>query len=89
MKFAMTSFQRRVRKLEATKGAMMQDNPSKPADLSMLSIEELEVLQKVLDYTLACEAAAPGQRPLVADPSGLSADDMVIYPRMVECAERR
>jgi len=87
---AMTSLQRRLRKLEAAKGAMMQDNDSKPADLSMLSIEELEVLEKVLDYTLAREDAAPtGKRPLVADPSGLSADDMAIYRTMVECAERR
>ena len=69
---------------------MMQDNDSKPADLSMFSVEELEVLEKVLDYTLVCEAAAPtGRRTLVADRSGLAADDMVVYLRMVECAERR
>ena len=87
---AMTSFQRRIRKLEATKGAMMQDNDSKPADLSMLSMEELELLEKVLDYTLAREGAAPtGKRPLVADPSGLSAEDMVIYRKMAERAECR
>jgi hypothetical protein len=50
---------------------MMQDYDSKPADLSMLSIEELEVLEKVLDYTHAREVAAPpGKRPLVADTSG-------------------
>jgi hypothetical protein len=89
----MTTLQRRLRKLEAEipdSHAMMQDNDSKPADLSMLSMEELEVLQKVLHYTLEREAAAPtGKRPLVADPSGLSADDMVIYRRMAECAERR
>ena len=68
----------------------MQDNDSKPADLSMLSLKELDVLEKVLDYTLAPEAAAPtGKRPLVADPSGLSADDMVIYRKMAERAECR
>jgi hypothetical protein len=78
---------KRIGKLE---GAMMQDNDSKPADLSMLSNEELEVLQKVLDYTIAREAATPtGKRPLVADPSGLSADDMVIYQQMAERAECR
>jgi hypothetical protein len=89
MKIATTSFQRRIRKLEATKRAMMQDNGSKPADLSMLSMEELDVLEKVLDYTLAREAAVPtGKRPLLADPTGLSAADMVVYLRMVECAER-
>jgi hypothetical protein len=81
-----TSLIRRIGKLER---AMMQDNDSKPADLSMLSNEELEVLQKVLDYTLAREAAAPTGKPLGADPSGLSADDMVIYLQMAECAERR
>jgi hypothetical protein len=55
----------------------------------MLSNEELEVLEKVLDYTLAREAAVPtGKRPLLADPTGLAADDMVVYLRMVECAER-
>jgi hypothetical protein len=59
----MTSLQRRIRKLEATKGA------------TMLSLEELEVLRKVLNYTLTREAAAPTGKPLVADPSGLSADD--------------
>ena len=68
----------------------MQHNDSKPADLSMYSLEELEVLEKVLDYTLAREAAAPtGKRPLVADPSGLSADDLVIYREMAERAECR
>jgi hypothetical protein len=78
---------KRIGKLE---GAMMRDYDSKPADLSMLSIEELEVLQKVLDYTLAREAAAPtGKRPLTADLSGLSGDDMVIYRKMAECAECR
>jgi hypothetical protein len=75
-----TSLIRRIGKLE---GAIMQDNHGKPADLSMLSIEELRVLEKVLDYTLARKAAAPtGKRPLVADPSGLSADDMVVYQKM-------
>jgi hypothetical protein len=40
-------------------------------------------------YTLAREAAAPtGKRPLVADPSGLSADEMFIYRKMEERAER-
>jgi hypothetical protein len=78
----MTSLQRRIRKLEATKGAMMQDNDSKPADLSMLSLEELEVLRKVLNYTLTREAAAPTGKPLVADPSGLSADDERGAPRL-------
>ena len=86
----MTSLQRRIRKLEATNGAMMQDNDCKPADLSMLSIEELEVLEKVVDYTVAREVAAPtGKRPLLADPSGLAADDMIIYRKMAERAERR
>jgi hypothetical protein len=88
----MTNLQRRLRKLEAgilDSHAMTQDNASKPADLSMLSMEELDVLEKVLDYTLEREAAAPtGKRPLVADPSGLSADDMVVYLRMVERAKR-
>ena len=81
------SLTKRIGKLE---GAMiqMQHNDSKPADLSMYSLEELEVLEKVLDYTLAREAAAPtGKRPLVADPSGLSADDMVIYRKLAERAE--
>jgi len=69
---------------------MMQDIDNKPADLSMLSMEEVDVLEKVLDYTLAREAAAPtGKRPLVAEPSGLSADDMVIYRKMAERAECR
>ena len=50
----------------------------------------MRVLEKVLDYTLAREDAAPtGKRPVVADPSGLADDDMVVYLRMVECAERR
>jgi len=83
------SLTKRIGKLE---GAMMQmqHNDSKPADLSMYSLEELEVLEKVLDYTLAREAAAPtGKRPLVADPSGLSADDMVIYRKLAERAECR
>lgn len=66
----------------------MQDNDSKPADLSMLSMEELKVLQTVVRYTIEREAAAPtGKRPLVADPSGLSADDMVIYQRWRACRE--
>jgi hypothetical protein len=30
-----------------------------------------------------------GKRPLVIDPPGLSADDMVVYLRMAERAERR
>lgn len=52
---------------------MRQDINSKRADLSMFSIEELEVLEKVLDYTLAREAAAPtGKRPLVAERNGLA-----------------
>jgi hypothetical protein len=81
------SLTKRIGRLE---GAMMQDHDSKPADLSMLSMEELEVLKKVLDYTQAREGAAPtGKRPLVADPSGLADDDMVVFSRMVECAERR
>ena len=58
----------------------MQELLAKPADLSMLSMEELEVVEKVLDYTLAREATAPtGKRPLVANPSGISAGDMVVY----------
>jgi hypothetical protein len=83
---------KRIGKLE---GAMMQmqriqDKDCKPADLSMLSIEELEVLKKVLDYTLAREATLPtGKRPLIADPTGLAADDMVIYLRMAGRAECR
>ena len=82
-----TSLIKRIGKLE---GTMMQDIDNKPADLSMLSMEELDVLEKVLDYTLAREAAAPtGKRPLVAEPSGLSADDMVIYRKMAERAECR
>jgi hypothetical protein len=59
---------------------MVQDNHSKHVDLSMLSDNELEVLRRVFDYTLAREIAAPtGKRPLIADPSGLSADDMLVY----------
>jgi hypothetical protein len=88
----MTNLQRRLRKLEAgivDSHAMMQDNDSEPADLSMLSMEELEVLQKVVHYTIAREAAAPTGKPLVADPSGLSADDRVIYRNMAERAECR
>ena len=82
-----TALIKRIGKLEA---AMIQDNDSPPADLSMLSMEELELLEKVLDYTLAREGAAPtGKRPLVADPSGLSAEDMVIYRKMAERAECR
>jgi hypothetical protein len=84
-----TSFLRRIRKLEATAEAMIQETNSKLADLSIWSLGELDVLEKVLDYTLPREAAAPtGKRPPLADPSGLSADDLVIYLRMVECAER-
>jgi hypothetical protein len=86
----MTSLQRRIHQLEATMAAMMQDNDSNPADLSMLSIEGLEALQKVLDYTVAREAAAQtSKRALVADPSGLAADDMAVYLQMVQRAERR
>jgi hypothetical protein len=82
-----TALIKRIGKLEA---AMIQDNDSPPADLSMLAIEEMDVLEKVLDYTLAREAAAPtGKRPLVADPSGLSAGDMVIYQKMAARAECR
>jgi len=82
-----TSLIKRIGKLE---GTMMQDIDNKPADLSMLSMEEVDVLEKVLDYTLAREAAAPtGKRPLVAEPSGLSADDMVIYRKMAERGECR
>jgi hypothetical protein len=52
------SLTKRIGKLE---GAMiqMQHNDSKPADLSMYSLEELEVLEKVLDYTLAATAVTP------------------------------
>jgi hypothetical protein len=87
-----TSLTKRIGKLE---GAMMQmqriqDNGSKPADLSILSIEELEVLEKVLDYTLARETTVPtGKRPLVANPAGLAADDMAVYLRIAGRAERR
>ena len=74
-----------IGKLERT---TMQDNESMLADLEMLSIEELEVLRRVLVYTLEREgAASTGKRLLLADPSGLSADDMVIYRRMVARAE--
>jgi hypothetical protein len=47
------SLTNRIGKLE---GAIMQrirDNHDKPTDLSMLSMEELEVVEKVLDYTLS------------------------------------
>jgi hypothetical protein len=84
-----TSLTKRIGKLE---GAMvqMQANDCKLADLSMLSREELKILKNVLRYTLTREAAAPtGKRPLVADPSGLSADDMVTYLRITECPARR
>ena len=70
----------------------MQDNYSKPAGLSTLSDEELEVLEKVFDYTDAREAAAPtGKSPLVVvvDASGLAADDMAVYLKMAEGAKRR
>jgi hypothetical protein len=67
----------------------IQDNDSKSAALSMLSMEELEVVKKVLEYTLAREATAPtGKRPLVANPAGLGADDMVVYLRMAEHANQ-
>jgi hypothetical protein len=76
------SLTNRIGKLE---GAIMQrirDNHDKATDLSMLSMEELEVVEKVLDYTLSGDATVPtGKCPLVADPSGLSADDMVVYLR--------
>jgi|HubBroStandDraft_1064217.scaffolds.fasta_scaffold248714_1 hypothetical protein len=89
----MTSLQRRLRKLEAgivDSQAMMQDNCSKPGDLSMPSLEEVEVLEEVYDYTVAREVAHPtGKRSLVADLSGLSADDMVVYLRIAERAECR
>jgi hypothetical protein len=88
----MTNLQRRLRKLEVEilDHAMMQDNDSQHADLSMYSIEELKVLQKMVHYTIEREAAAAtGKRPLVADPSGLSADDLVIYREMAERAECR
>ena len=56
----------------------------------LLSMEELDVLEKVLEYTLAREVAhATGKRPLLADPSGLFGDDMVIYRTMEERAECR
>jgi hypothetical protein len=42
----------------------------------------------VLDDTVAREGAVPtGKRPLVGDPSGLSADDMVIYRKIAERAD--
>jgi hypothetical protein len=83
------SLTKRIGRLEEAM-MQMQDNYNKPADLSMLSREELEVLQKVLDYTLAGEVAAPtGKRPLVTDPSGLAADDMIVYLGMAEREERR
>jgi hypothetical protein len=82
-----TSLTKRICKLE---GAIKQNAASKPVDLSMLSDEELDVTERVYDFTLAREAAAPtGKRPLVADLSGLSADDMVIYRKMAERAECR
>jgi hypothetical protein len=53
-------------------------------------MEELKLLDNVLDYTNLRETAArTGKRPLVADPSGLYADDMVIYRKMTERAEFR
>jgi hypothetical protein len=65
-------------------------NDSKLADLSMLSVEELKVLKRVCAYTVAREAARPtGKRPLLADPSGLSVDDMVIYRMLEERAKCR
>ena len=68
----------------------MQDDDSNLADLEKLSTEELEVLRRVLVYTLEREVAAPtGKCPLVADPSALSADDMVIYRKMAARAECR
>lgn len=68
----------------------IQERQVKMADTSMLSIEELEILEKVLEYTLAREGAMPtGKRPLVADSSGLSADDMIVYRKMAERAECR
>jgi|HubBroStandDraft_4_1064222.scaffolds.fasta_scaffold600594_1 hypothetical protein len=89
----MTSLQRRLRKLEAgilDRHAMMKDNYSKRGDLSMSSLEEVEVLEKLYDYNLARQIAAPtGKRPPAVDLSGLSADDMVIYRKMAERAECR
>lgn len=85
----MTSLQRRLRKLEVgiLGHAMMRDNETEPADLSMYSTEEQEVLRKVVQYTIEREAAAPtGKRPLAADPSGLADDDLVIYRKMDERA---
>jgi hypothetical protein len=82
-----TSLTKRIGKLE---GAIKPNADSKPADLSMLSREEVEVLEKVYDYTVAREVAHPtGKRPLAADPSGLSADDMVIYRKIEARAECR
>jgi hypothetical protein len=80
-----TSLTKRIGRLE---GAMMrmqriQDDDRKFADLSMLSMEEREIVEKALDYTLVREATAPtGKRPLGANPAALSADDMVAYRRM-------
>ena len=57
-----TSLTKRICKLE---GATMQmqrigDDDSKSANLSMLSMEELDVLEKVVDYTLR---ARPRRQP--------------------------
>jgi hypothetical protein len=87
-----TSLTKRIGKLEGAMMQRIQDNDSKSADLSMLSMAELEVVKKVLEYTLAREDTAPtGKRPLVANPAGLAADDMVVYSgwRSVRSADDR
>jgi hypothetical protein len=86
LKSMKSSLAKRLAKLEA----VTHEQQVKSADLSGLSLEELRILGNVLDYTLAHEAAGPtGKRPLVAGPSGLCADDMVIYRRTTERAECR
>jgi len=80
------TLRKRLEKLEGT----IQERPVKMADLSKFSDEELDVLEKVYDFTLAREVANPtGRRPIQADLSGLSADDMVIYQKIAERAECR
>jgi hypothetical protein len=76
----MKNLAQRIEKLEMV---MRQEQPLKKADLSSCTLEELNVLERLYDYTVAREVANPtGKRPLQADPSGLSDKDMAIYRRM-------
>jgi hypothetical protein len=83
----MNSLQRRITKLERI------SPPTMPvADLSQFTRPELKVLRKLMVHTLTEEERYPtGKRPLplIADTSGLSAEDMAIYRKIAERAECR